>query len=156
MALTKSRYIALLIARHIHFVHGAEPAAKTFCKSLKKMEKVWLMESGSTSQEIDAAYELLEFCDAFSLLICQGLIQPEQRKIEISSGPEGESYAFFMPEDGVLVVEPWPFAEDEFMVYYESRTLSQLSFKDVRSFKKAVDLAGISNHELTIRKNNGK
>lgn len=156
MALTKSRYIALLIARHIHFVHGQDPAAKGFCKTLKKMEKTWLMESGSTSQEIDAAYELLEFCDAFSLLICQGLIQPEQRKIEISNGPDGSSYAFFMAEDGALVVESWPFEPDEFKIFYESRTLSQLSFKDVRSFKKAVDLASVSNHELTIRKNNGK
>lgn len=156
MALTKSRYIALLIARHIQFVHGKEPAAGEFCQELKQMEKTWLVESGVTTQEIDAAYELLEFCDAFSLLICQGLIQPEQRKIEISNGPDGRCYTFFMDEDAALVVEPWPFEPKAFKVFYESRTISQLSFKDVRSFKKAVDLAGICNHELTLKKKNGK
>jgi len=156
MALTKSRYIALLIARHIHFVHGKEASAKAFCKELKVQERKWLSESGASIQEIDASYELLEFCDAFSLLICQGLIQPEQRKIEISNGPDQKSYGFFMSEDGVLVVEDWPFEVEKFTITYESRTLTQLTFDDISAFKKAVALAEVHNHELTIRKNNGK
>ncbi len=156
MALTKSRYVALLTARHIHFVHGNDPAAKTFCQELSRKEKVWLAESGSSKREVDASYELLEFCDAFSLLICQGLIQPEQRKIEISNGPDKKPYTFFMAKDGSLVVEDWPFQPDVFKIVYESRTLTQLSFKDVGSFKKAVNLAKVNNHELTLRKNNGK
>ncbi len=156
MALTKSRYIALLIARHIHFVHGAEPLAKAFCKDLEKKERIWIKESGATAVEIFASYELLEFCDAFSLLICQNQIQPEQRKIEISNGPDGQSYSFFKHDDGALIVEDWPFQLDEFKIVYESRTLSQLSFKDVPSFKKAVDLARVDNHVLTIRKKNGE
>lgn len=156
MALTKSRYIALLIARHIHFVHGTDLAAKTFCQELKKKEKHWLKESGATLQEINDSYELLEFCDAFSLLICQELMQPEQRKIEISNGPDRKSYTLFMSEDGSLIVEEWPFETDEFKIVYESRILPDLTYQNVEAFKKAVDLAPVSNHELTIRKNNGK
>ena len=156
MALTKSRYIALLISRHIQFVHGNDPEAKAFCRELKMKEKKWLAESGAKLQDIDGSYELLEFCDAFSLLICQGLIQPEQRKIEISNGPDQQPYTFFMSEDGSLVVEDWPFEPESFTIVYESRTLSQLTFDDVSAFKKAVDLAEVSNHELTLRKNNGK
>lgn len=156
MALTKSHYIALLIARHIHFVHGQDPAAKAFCQELKKKEKKWLAASGAKLQDIDAAYELLEFCDAFSLLICQDLIQPEQRKIEISNGPDQKSYTLFKSADGSLVVEDWPFEVDSFTIVYESRILPQLTFDSVRAFKKAVDLAEVSNHELTIRKKNGK
>jgi hypothetical protein len=156
MALTKSRYIALLISRHIHFVHGSDPKAKAFCRELKKKERKWLAESGAKPEDIDGSYELLEFCDAFSLLICQSLIQPEQRKIEISNGPDQKSYTFFMAEDGSLVVEDWPFEPEAFTIVYESRTLSQLTFDDVSAFKKAVDLAEVSIHELTLRKNNGK
>ena len=156
MALTKSRYIALLIARHIHFVHGSDPLASKFCEDLKEKEKVWLAESGATAAEVAASYELLEFCDAFSLLICQDHIQPEQRKIEISNGPDGQSYSLFKHDDGSLVVEDWPFECDAFDIVYESRTLTQLSYKNVQAFKKAVDLAKVDNHVLTIRRNNGK
>lgn len=156
MALTKSRYIALLIARHIHFVHGKEPAATAFCKDLRKKERIWLAETRATKSEIDASYELLEFCDAFSLLICQGLIQPEQRKIEISNGPDQKTYTLFAAPDQSLIVEDWPFEPEEFKINYESRTLSQLAFKSVAAFKKAVDLAKVDFHELTIKKNNGK
>lgn len=156
MALTKSRYIALLIGRHIQFVHGNDPAAKEFCKDLNKKERVWLSDTRATKQEIDASYELLEFCDAFSLLICQGLIQPEQRKIEISNGPDGKTYTLFAAADQSLIVEDWPFESDEFKINYESRTLSQLSFKNVAAFKKAVDLANVDFHELIIKNNNGK
>jgi len=156
MALTKSRYIALLTARHIHFVHGKDNAAKEFCRELQKQERKWLKESGATLEDIDASYELLEFCDAFSLLICQGLIQPEQRKMEISNGPDQKSYGFFMSEDGALVVEDWPFEPDAFTIVYESRTIAQLTFESIAEFKKAVDLAKVHNHELVIRKNNGK
>lgn len=156
MALTKSRYISLLIARHIHFVHGNDPRAKAFCKDLAKKERSWLADTRATKEDIDASYELLEFCDAFSLLICQGLIQPEKRKIEISNGPDGAIYTLFAASDKSLIVEKWPFEPKEFKISYESRTLSQLSFKSVASFKKAVDLAKVDFHELTIRKNNGK
>ncbi|RYD69722.1 MAG: DUF3891 family protein, partial [Sphingobacteriales bacterium] len=42
MALTKSRFIALLISRHIRFTHGDDPLAKEFISNLKKQEKHWL------------------------------------------------------------------------------------------------------------------
>jgi hypothetical protein len=153
MALTKSRYIALLIAKHIHFVHGQDPTAKAFCKDLADKEKLWLQQTKATQREIDASYDLLEFCDAFSLLICQDLIQPEQRKIEISNGPDKKAYTFFATKDQALLVEEWPFEPDEFKIYYESRTLTDLTYKDVYAFKKAVDLASVDFHELTVRKN---
>ncbi|MES2458897.1 MAG: DUF3891 family protein [Bacteroidota bacterium] len=80
MAETKSAYIALLISRHIQFVHGEDPGVKDFISVLKKRERDWLKAAAISKQEVDLAYELVEFCDAFSLLVCQGLIQRKAGK----------------------------------------------------------------------------
>lgn len=136
MAETKSAWVALMISRHIQFVHGEDPKALAFIAALKKREKVWMKALSVSADEVDSAYELLEFCDAFSLLICQLAIQPQQRKMDISTGPDGIMYTVFAKSDQVLVVDPWPFELDEFKISYESRTVSQLHFKNVGEFRK--------------------
>lgn len=151
MAETKSAFIALLISRHIQFVHGSEPKAKPFFAKLANREKDWLQIANTTKGEISKAYELLEFCDAFSLLICQQLIQPEQRKIQISNGPEGEPYEMFASGDK-LIVAPWPFEVASFPVSYEVRLITQLSFNSSDEFKKEFQKANVMTQYLTISK----
>jgi hypothetical protein len=143
MAETKSVYIALLVSRHIVFVYGNDPEAKPFCDKLKLLEKGWLKVSGLTKNEIDAAYKLLQFCDAFSLLICQDLIQPEKRRIEISQGPDGVSYEMKSTEEMTLSIKPWPFDVPKFTVSYETRTLSKLVFRDLTDFRTEVSNAQV-------------
>ncbi|MHA4896271.1 DUF3891 family protein [Pedobacter sp. PWIIR3] len=149
MAETKSAYIALLISRHIQFVHGQDPRAKTFISGLKKREGNWLKAAGIRKQEVDQAYELVEFCDAFSLLICQGLVQPEGRKIEISNGPDGGAYEMHASGNG-LIVSPWPFEVDSFVISWESRTISQLSFASTAEFREQFCKASVVTHQLEI------
>ncbi|RZM26338.1 MAG: DUF3891 family protein [Pedobacter sp.] len=149
MAETKSAYIALLTSRHIQFVHGDDPKAKDFITGLKKRERDWLKAAGVNRQQVDLAYELVEFCDAFSLLICQDLVQPEGRKIEISSGPDGRAYEMYASGKG-LVVEPWPFELSSFEVSWECRTLSQLSFTGLAEFREQVAKAAVVTRHLTL------
>jgi hypothetical protein len=149
MAETKSAYIALLISRHIRFVHGEDPKAKEFIADLKKSEKEWLKIAGVRGPEVDSAYELVEFCDAFSLLICQGLVQPEGRKIEISRGPDSKAYEMHASGDG-LIVDPWPFDVDSFVVSWESRTVSQLSFANVAEFRAAIKKMDVLTQKLRL------
>jgi hypothetical protein len=151
MAETKSSYIALLISRHIQFVHGADSNATSFIKKLKRQEKTWMKSTNVKGAEIDQSYELLEFCDAFSLLICQTMIQPEGRKIQISNGPDQRQYDMHL-EAEKLIVDPWPFEEDVFQVSYESRTLDQLTFKSAREFSTKIKKAKVSTHFLTLSK----
>lgn len=150
MAATKSAYIALLTSRHIQFVHGKEKAAQSYCRALKKREKVWMGIISATTSQIDYAYQLLQFCDAFSLLICQGAIQPEQRKMEISKVADQQIYQVWSPQDKHLVVTPWPFEKPSFKVNYESRLLTELVFRDIAHFRKALLGAVLTNHELVI------
>lgn len=152
MALTKSRYIAILTSRHIQFLYDNDPAAKSYCIALRKRERVWFRETKTRRKDISAAYQLLEFCDAFSLLICQDLVQPEHRKIEISTGPDGKHYSVGELSDARLTVSPWPFEQPSFTVSYESRVLNQLVFKDLNEFRKAIKAATVKFHEIRIAK----
>jgi len=154
MALTKGRYIGLLVARHMNFLYSADPAGRRFCAELKKQEPTWLKEAKASVQELDASYRLLEFCDAFSLLICQGMVQPEQRRMEISDGPDGKFYELFSDESGALIVEGWPFEVPEFQISYESRLVEQLEFKSEAEFRKALRESPVVVNELTLRKRN--
>lgn len=151
MAQTKSAYVALLISKHIQFVHGQDPNASTFIEKLNAMEKTWLKIAGTTISEVSRSYAILEFCDAFSLLLCQGLIQPENRKIQISNGPDERQYDMFM-KDGKLTVEPWPFEDFSFKISYESRIVRQLSFKTIKAFQAAVKAASVETHHITLVK----
>jgi len=154
LALTKGRYIGLLIARHMNFLYSADPEGRKFCAELKKQEATWLKEANATVKELEASYRLLEFCDAFSLLICQGMVQPEQRRMEISNGPDGTFYELFSDERGALIVESWPFEVPEFQVCYESRLVEQLVFKDEAEFREVLQKTQVVVKELTLRSGN--
>ena len=154
MALTKSKYIAVLTGRHLCFLYAKadDESTRKYCKDLKSSEKEWLKELGIGCKVIDKTYHLLEWCDAFSLLICQQLIQPESRKTEISIGPDFGTYQFYEHGDHRLVVEPWPFDEESFEVIYESKTLKQLSYKNTQEFKEIYLAAKTQFHKYTIAK----
>lgn len=151
MAETKSAYNALLISRHIHFVHGSNPRSKTFLKKLRSQEKQWLKVAETTELEVLKSYELLEFCDAFSLLLCQGLIQPEGRKIEISNGPDHKSYEMYQKGD-CLIVTPWPFVKSSFQVSYETRTIQQLSFGTAKELQTSIKATKVVTQRITLAK----
>jgi len=151
MATTKSAYIALLISKHIQFVHGGDPKAANFIKKLHSLEKKWRSIAGTTAPEVSQSYDLLEFCDAFSLLLCQGMIQPESRRIQISIGPDQRRYDMYL-KDERLVVTPWPFETNSFQVNYETRILKQLSFKNTNEFKSMIKKAEVTTHWVSLGK----
>ncbi|WP_165940057.1 DUF3891 family protein [Dyadobacter psychrotolerans] len=155
-ALTKSRYITLLVARHIRFLYENEQdsVVKKYCAALQKKETGWMKEIALKAKDLTAAYSILEWCDALSLLICQGLIQPENRSIEISSGPDNKHYKLHSPERYVLNVNPWPFERDQFSVSYESRTISQLTFQNIGQFRNALMEATVDFHKFNFVKHN--
>ena len=137
MALSKSRYIGLLISRHIQFLHedSEHQIARKYCRNLKKMDKKWIKTAACSEEEVTNAYAILQWCDAFSLLICQQLIQPENRKIEISTGPGNQCYMLHTPKENILTVDPWPFETENFEIHYESKTISQLGFISEKEFR---------------------
>jgi hypothetical protein len=141
-SISKSRYIALLTSIHMVFLHKGEgesnPAVKSFLAEQEKLQKQWINELNITQKEIDRAYGLMEWCDAFSLLLAQHYVQPENRMIEVSQGPDNKQYKLMRNPNGSLTIKPWPFEEDSFSLNLESRTLTALQFNSCTQFKKEL------------------
>ncbi|HZH94973.1 MAG TPA: DUF3891 family protein, partial [Flavisolibacter sp.] len=141
LTITKSRYIALLTSMHMDFLYRKDEKeskeARDFLKEQRRLQAVWSKELGLSKDAAKRIYALLEWCDALSLLLCQYEIQPEQRAIEISTGPDDTVHHLLQHNDGSLTIDPWPFEENAFKVYFESRAIPQLQFKDSAEFRAA-------------------
>lgn len=151
-ALSKSCYIALLCSMHLDFVYGKEQAAAGFLKSQKFLQKAWRKELKLTVAEAERDYRLLEWCDALSLLLCQHENQPQSRAIEVSNGPDDKSYWLIQTAPGNLAVEPWPFEEPQFELYFEIRLIPQLKFKNAEEFRAAFQGAEVSEKRWLFKK----
>lgn len=139
-SLSKSRYIALLTSMHMVFLYDKEketnPLVKPFLAEQVKLQHQWQKELHIKPAEAEQIYGLLEWCDAFSLLLAQHEVQPEHRMIEISNGPDEKEYRLQQISGGKLTVLPWPFEEPEFEIRLETRLIDQLTFKSNDEFKK--------------------
>ncbi len=117
---------------HMDFIYRKDmehdAAARAFLAEQRKLQARWRKELGIEKEEAEKIYAFMEWCDAFSLLLCQRAVQPESRAIEISRGPAQEKYELFEVGEGQLTLTPWPFEESPFEVAFESRTLAQLHF----------------------------
>jgi hypothetical protein len=151
---TKSRYIALLVSMHMVFLYQKEEASNkqvsVFLEEQRSLQAKWRKELDIKKEEAQRIYHLLEWCDAFSLLLCQRQIQPEKRSIEISTGPDKKAHHLQQAVDGLLTVTPWPFEADRFSVYFESREIHQLQFDSSTTFRKAFTEAQIKENVFQL------
>ena len=152
---TKSRLIALLTSLHMVFLYGKEAAenkeASAFLETQKRLQEGWAKELGMEKGEYLRLYDLLEWCDACSLLICQEKLQPEKRKMEISVGPDKKMYHLVQVDDTTLTVEPWPFEEKTFTISFEWRLVKQLQFSSSAQFREAFQQAEIQETTWTVQ-----
>ena len=158
--ITKSRYIALLVSIHMEFLYRKEEKdnveVHTFLEKQRALQSNWREQWGIEKAEADRIYYLLEWCDAFSLLLCQRQLPPEKRGIEISTGPDGVVYLLYEIESNVLTVEPWPFEIDALTVSFESREIKQLKFESSAEFRDAFINAPVKDNVWRIVKKPGK
>ncbi len=110
---SKSRWNALMTSLHMTFLYEGKPYddadMKAFIQEQHTFQKRLIKELGVSRKEAEKAYRFVEWCDAFSLLLCMDKIQPEQRRMDISRGPDGTMYQLWQDEKEQLRVEPWPF-----------------------------------------------
>lgn len=95
MASAKSQLNALLTSLHIDFIYSDTDEASD--KKLKKFLKDQAINRSNILKNLNInkdfaqrLYRFVEWCDAFSLLICLDRIQPEGRRMEISESPDSE------------------------------------------------------------------
>ena len=155
-ALSKSRYIALLCSMHLEFVYKKDcvdnPEAAQFITEQQALQKQWRKELNLSLTEAEQDYRLLEWCDALSLLICQHENQPEARSVEISNGPDNKSYQLIQTGGGILTVNPWLFEENRFELYFETRVIPQLSFKNDNEIRVEFRKAAVKEKHWVLQK----
>ncbi|MBE9586658.1 DUF3891 family protein [Mucilaginibacter sp. JRF] len=156
-ALSKSRYIALLSSMHLDFVYSKDcphdKKATIFLKNQAELRRQLRKELGITIKEAERDYRLMEWCDALSLLLCQHENQPEARAVEVSEGPDKKNHRLSQTGEDSLTVDPWPFESDSFKVYFETRLIPQLTFKDSEEFRAEFRKAPVIEKRWSIKKN---
>ncbi|MFD2907943.1 DUF3891 family protein [Flavobacterium ardleyense] len=157
MATSKSQLNALLTSLHIEFLFGknndgSDKKLDAFLKEQERNRRAILKHLAIDDKYAKRLYHLVEWCDAFSLLICLDKIQPEGRKMEISESPDGEMNQTFYKAENVVGVEPWVFKSETFKVFYEYKIVEQLEFKSVEEFNEVCKNTPVQREEFTFSK----
>jgi hypothetical protein len=154
----RGRWVALLISMHMSYLNegkrGESEQLDRFLDEQKANQKEWINALEMTEDEAKAAYAFFQWCDRFSLILCQHDIPIGERALEIGKGPDGQRYDILLQGDGVLTVTPWCFEEDKFTVNIEAICLSQLQFKNNDELVQALQHAPIKTLEWTFQKSN--
>ena len=157
IATAKSQLNALLTSLHLHFLFGGKEVEKDeklkrFLKEQVANRKRILKHLTITKKYADHLYRFVEWCDAFSLLICMDKIQPEGRKMEVSESPSGDMNQTYYKAENVITVEPWPFKSDHFKVFFEYKIIEQLKFNSIEEFNSLCEKTVVQRQEFTFSK----
>lgn len=152
----KSRYVCLLVSMHTSFLYeplrGTDKEINQFLHEQQLLQKNCLHSLKISKEEAERGYRLLHWADRCSLILCKKKLPPDERRLEVSRGPNDKPYYIWQRRDSSLAVEPWPFEQVEFTVWVESRTLSQLRFEKDEELAKALLAAGVEEQEWVFRK----
>jgi len=157
IATSKSQLNALLTSMHLDFIFGDKSIKvgkklDAFLKEQEKNRKVILKHLNIDKKYAERLYRFVEWCDAFSLLICMDKIQPEGRKMEISESPDGDMNQTYYKAEKVITVVPWVFKNDTFKVFYEYKIVEQLKFNTIQEFNEICKITPVQREELILSK----
>lgn len=157
IGLQKSRWNALMMSMHTSFLYepqrGTDPAMDEFLDQQVDNQKKWRRQYKATKTEVNYGYGFLQWCDALSLVLCLGQVPPDERRLEVSVGPDGVSYFIFQRTDDSLSLDPWPFDKPELTVHVETFRLNRLVFEDDKDLYNAMQDAPVVVTSWTFRKN---
>jgi Protein of unknown function (DUF3891) len=153
----KSQLNALLTSLHMKFLYSGEQRKEDkdlddFLKDQEKFRASILKDLKIDKKYADRLYRFMEWCDAFSLLICMDKIQSEGRKMEISMSPDGEVNQTFYTPNEEISVEPWCFKNDKFSVFYEYKIIEQLKFNSIEEFDAVCKFTPVQRQEFMVCK----
>ena len=156
IGLQKSRWNALMMSMHTSFLYepkrGTDKTLDEFLDQQTTNQTVWRKQYKATKTETNYAYSFLQWFDALSLILCMGQVPPEERRLEISIGPDEIAYYICQRNDTTLTIDPWPFDSSNFSVHVETFQLQQLAFKSDRELYNVMQESPIILKEWTFRK----
>lgn len=152
----RGRWVAMLTSMHMSFLNegkrGESPELDNFLDQQQQQQQNWCKALEIKLTDAQKAYAFMQWCDRFSLILCQHRLPEDQRALEISKGPDGERHDVILREDGTLQVKPWPFKDNHFTVHVEASYLSQLKFANNEELRAALKTAPIKRLEWTLVK----
>jgi hypothetical protein len=138
----QGRYVALLTSMHTSYIYQGkakdDPAFAAFLKEQAEAQKRWLRALGLKKKKVERDYGIMQWCDRCSLILCEGELPADERRLEVTPLPDGKPSFIWQRADESLGVEPWPFMTDDLEVSVEVSQLDQLEFKTVDAFHRAL------------------
>lgn len=152
---SKSQLNGLLTSLHLKFLYDGDKrktdkGLDDFLKEQEQYRNTAMKNLHIDKKFAARLYRLLEWSDAFSLLICLDKIQHEGRKMEISKSPNGDMNTVHYKPNKDICVEPWPFRSYSFKVFYEYKILEQLQFNSIEAFNEACKAAKVEQAVFTL------
>ncbi|QIL76235.1 DUF3891 family protein [Hymenobacter sp. HDW8] len=131
----QGQWRSLLTSMHLSFLYealrGQKKELDAFLDEQKANQQRWRKGLGINKADAQQAYDLMQWCDRLSLILCRRELPEMGRALEISQGPDGRRYDVTRPTaDGPVTITPWPFAASHFTVSVEASMLAQLQFQD--------------------------
>ncbi|WP_242921274.1 DUF3891 family protein [Pontibacter liquoris] len=130
----QGQWVTLLTSMHMSFLYeklrSTGQAADIFLNNQQALQQACRRHLHISSREAKKAYAILQWCDRLSLILCRQELPADERALEITAGPDNQTYFIRQSGDGALHVQPWPFSSRQLEVQVEYRVLNQLQFKD--------------------------
>ncbi len=143
----QGQWRSLLTSMHLSFLYeelrGQSRSTDNFLDEQIQNQATWRKFLKITKKEAQKAYDLMQWCDRLSLILCRGELPEAERALEISIGPDGNRYDVRQLASGIIQITPWPFESNYFTVNVEASYLSQLQFQSEEELAMALRQAPI-------------
>ncbi|QMU30743.1 DUF3891 family protein [Adhaeribacter radiodurans] len=143
----QGQWRSLLTSMHLSFLYeelrGQNKTTDAFLDEQLQNQAIWCKVIKVTKKEAQKAYDLMQWCDRLSLILCRRELPESERALEISAGPDGVRYDVRQQKDGSVQVIPWPFELNKFTVEVEASYLAQLQFESEAELDTALRQAPI-------------
>ncbi|MCC2548837.1 DUF3891 family protein [Hymenobacter sp. BT175] len=144
----QGQWRSLLTSMHMSFLYeslrGQKKQTDAFLDEQLAGQEKWRKALGLSKKEARQAYDLMQWCDRLSLILCRQELPEMGRALEISAGPDGRRYDVVrVTPDAPVTVAPWPFAFPSFTVSVEASELHQLQFSTDKELAAALKDAPI-------------
>jgi len=143
----QGRWRCLLTSMHLSFLYeelrGQNTTTDAFLDEQLANQQQWRQALKVNKKQAQQAYDLMQWCDRFSLILCRSQLPEAERTLEVSKGPDGVQYHVIQQKDGLIKVNPWPFELKQFQLSVEASYLNQLQFKNEAELTLALQVAPI-------------
>lgn len=152
----QGRWRCLLTSMHLSFLYeelrGQKKLWDDFLNQQRTDQKKWRQQLKVTKAEAQYAYDFMQWCDRLSLILCRNELPEMERWLEISQGPDGTKYEVKQLQNEAVVVHPWPFEQESYVLQVEARYLAQLQFSSDQELAQAMWQAPVQGKSWQLQK----